>query len=444
MKQVAGIAEWLRIWAAAPEDTLARVEQLLTSTSAANPADRIYTLILERRARRRARQLAQLTVAEQRAHAATWLLPGVPVAVKDNIEIEGEATSCGSIALARLAAGTDAAIVSALDAMGAIIIGKTNMDEAALGASGRNEHFGRCTNPRDRPLLSGGSSSGSAAAVAAGHAPLGIGTDTLGSVRIPAALCRVVAFKPTPGLLSSRGVVPLYPAFDSIGLLTASIADAAYVLRALCGMEHSAPPPQRPPQPGVRLLCLADSQLACADAPTAAAYLGCLDALDQSVTIQRPGSGAFDVMAVSRSALWEVARTFAERIAPARQLAALMPQLGVELAQLLERALSMSGARLGAGRDELQSAAGAIRAALLDADALLTPTCPVDAVYSRAALPKAISAFVAPANIAGLPAVSWPQMLSGNRHISLQLIGRAGEDLRLLEIAQQIRAALAD
>jgi aspartyl-tRNA(Asn)/glutamyl-tRNA(Gln) amidotransferase subunit A len=436
MMQAGGIAEWLRTWAAAPDGALARVQQLLTGISAVNPADRIYTLILDRRAQQHVRAMQQ--PGDQ---VGRWPLAGVPVAIKDNIEIAGYATSCGSVALARPAASSDAAIVSALDAMGAVVIGKTNMDEAALGASGRNEHFGRCTNPRDRQLLSGGSSSGSAAAVAAGHAPLAIGTDTLGSVRIPAALCRVVGFKPTHGLLPSRGVIPVYPSFDSVGVVTGSIADAAYVVRALCPAQcTSAPTPPRT----VRLLCLTDAHLVQAHASTAAAYLRCIDALGNVAAIDRAWFPAFDFMAVSRAALWEVASAFASSMAPERQPGTLLPQLGVELSQLLERALSMSGQRLDAGRCELDGAAVAMRAALVDADALLTPTCPVESLHSRDPLPKAISAFVAPANIAGLPAVSWPQALSGNRHISLQLIGRAGDDLRVLEIAQQIRAALAD
>jgi aspartyl-tRNA(Asn)/glutamyl-tRNA(Gln) amidotransferase subunit A len=434
--QVGGIAEWLRLWRAAPDRAFARLDQLLACVLEVNPADRIYTLMLDRRARQRARELQQ-----QGVQVARWLLAGVPVAIKDNIEAAGVATSCGSVALARAAATGDAAIVSALAAMGAIIIGKTNMDEAALGASGRNEHFGRCTNPRDRQLLSGGSSSGSAAAVAAGHVPLGIGTDTLGSVRIPAALCRVVGFKPTHGLLSTSGVVPVYPSFDSVGLLTGSIADADYVLRALCPVQCASTPA---PAHAVRLLCLTDAHLVEVDASAAAAYRQCVDALDNVAGIDRLWFPAFDFMAVSRAALWEVASTFARSMAVERPLRALLPQLGGELSQVLERSLSMSDQRLHAGRHELAIAAGLLRAALVDADAVLTPTCPVDAVPSRDPLPKAISAFVAPANIAGLPAVSWPQALSGNRHISLQLIGRAGEDLRLLEIAQQVRAALTD
>jgi aspartyl-tRNA(Asn)/glutamyl-tRNA(Gln) amidotransferase subunit A len=439
MMQVGGIAEWRRVWAASPDGTLARVQQLLASMSAVNPADRIYTLLLDRRAQQRVRALQQ-----QGTHVAPWPLAGVPVAMKDNVDIAGYPTSCGSVALARPAVSSDADIVSALDAMGAIVIGKTNMDEAALGASGRNEHFGRCTNPRDRQLLSGGSSSGSAAAVAAGQVPLGIGTDTLGSVRIPAALCRVVGFKPTHGLLPGGGVVPVYPSFDSVGLLTGSLADAAYALRALCPLQRASTPTPTPPTRAVRLLCLTDAHLVQADASTAADYRRCIDALGNLAAIDRQWFPAFDFMAASRAALWQVASTFASGMAPERQLGSLLPQLGVELAQVLERALSMSGQRLDAGRHELDSAARALCTALLDADALLTPTCPVDSVHSRDALPKAISAFVAPANIAGLPAVSWPQALSGNRHISLQLIGRAGDDLHLLDIAQQIRAALAD
>jgi len=250
----------------------------------------------------------------------------------------------------------------------------------------------------------------------------------------------VVGFKPTHGLLPTSGVVPVYPSFDTVGLLTASIADAAYVLRALCRVQRAS---AQPPAGAVRLLCLTDSHLVHADASTAAAYRCCIDALSNVAGIEILWLPAFDFIAVSRAALWEVASTFASNLAPDRTLPALLPQLGIELAQLLERALSMSEHRLGAGRHELAGAAGLLRAALSNVDALLTPTCPVDSIDAREALPKAISAFVAPANIAGLPAISWPQSLSGNRHTSLQLIGRTGGDLRVLQIAQQIQQALA-
>jgi len=440
MRRTAGIDEWLHLHRAAPHGAVARIEQLLAEIGAANAENHVYTLTLQQRARQQARQLAQPFDLSESDRSMAGALLGVPVAVKDNIEVLGHATSCGSIALARPAASDSAAIVRALDAAGAIVIGKTHLDEAALGASGRNPHFGRCDNPRDPLALTGGSSSGSAAAVAAGHVPLAIGTDTLGSVRIPAALCGVVGFKPTPGVLSSSGVVPLYPAFDSVGLLTGSLADAAHALRALCAAPQVAA--SAAPRRDLRLRCLTEAQLIDVENNSASAYLECIEVLDRSAAIQRLDAKAVDRNALARAALWEVARGFAERTATEQSIDTLLPRLGSELAQLLARAMSLSDQRLLAGRRELDAAALQLRAELTDADALLTPTCPVASVRADDALPRTIATFVAPANIAGLPAVCWPQALSGQRQVSLQLIGRAGEDFRLLQLAQQLQEAL--
>ncbi|MFJ7078950.1 amidase [Streptomyces sp. NPDC098781] len=169
-------------------------------------------------------------------------LHGIPVAVKDLIDIAGLPTTCGSASsFGTTRATEDAEIVSRLRRAGAVIVGKTTLHEFAYGATGARSVHGPSRNPADVERMSGGSSGGSAAAVAAGMVPLALGTDTAGSVRVPAALCGVVGFKPAFGALPVSGIYPLAPTLDHVGLFTATSYDALLASRALNGgsPEHT-------------------------------------------------------------------------------------------------------------------------------------------------------------------------------------------------------------
>jgi aspartyl-tRNA(Asn)/glutamyl-tRNA(Gln) amidotransferase subunit A len=166
------------------------------------------------------------------AHDRTGTLAGVPVLVKEIIEVEGLPYRCGSASMDE-AGRQDAEVVRRLRAAGAIVIGLSHTHEFAYGCTGTSNRVGPCRNPHDPARMTGGSSSGSAAAVAAGVVPLAIGTDTAGSVRIPAALCGVVGFKPTYNTLPTDGVFPLSQSLDHVGVLTRTAADATYALTAL-------------------------------------------------------------------------------------------------------------------------------------------------------------------------------------------------------------------
>ena len=162
-------------------------------------------------------------------------LHGLPIAVKDLVDIEGKVTTIGSPIFANNIAKSDAYLTQRLKAAGAIIIGKTHMVQFALGGWGTNEHMGMPRNPWDHQVhrVPGGSSSGSAAAVAGGLVPLSIGTDTGGSVRLPAAYCGITGFKFTVGLVDTQGVAPLSKTLDSIGVFAKSMAETALVYDAL-------------------------------------------------------------------------------------------------------------------------------------------------------------------------------------------------------------------
>ena len=165
-------------------------------------------------------------------------LAGVPVALKDIIDQAGLVTSAGSSFLAEPAVD-DAPVVQRLEAAGAVIIGRTGLHEFAYGFSSENDWWGPVRNPWESSTSPGGSSGGSAAAVAAGLAPIGIGTDTGGSVRVPAALCGLVGLKVTHGRIPLTGVFPLAGSLDTVGPLTRTVEDAATVLSVLAGPDAS-------------------------------------------------------------------------------------------------------------------------------------------------------------------------------------------------------------
>ncbi len=179
-------------------------------------------------------------------------LHGVPVAVKDVIDVAGERTTAASRILADNVAGHDAATVAALRSAGAVIVGKLNTHEFAFGAMTTSPHFGPARNPWDTTRICGGSSGGSGAAAAARLVPATLGTDTAGSIRIPACYCGVTGIRPTSGRVSNRGVVPVSFTLDTVGPLAPSAEDCAIVLEAIAGRDQGDPTTADVPVPRYR------------------------------------------------------------------------------------------------------------------------------------------------------------------------------------------------
>jgi aspartyl-tRNA(Asn)/glutamyl-tRNA(Gln) amidotransferase subunit A len=207
----------------------------IARSEAINPSLNAFTLIDADRALQRA-------AAVDRARAAgepLGPLAGVPVALKDNLCVRGMRTTAASKILAGYRPPYDATVVERLERAGAVIVGKTNCDEFAMGSSTENSAYGPTRNPWDRERTPGGSSGGSAVAVAAGCAPLALGSDTGGSIRQPAAFCGVVGLKPTYGRVSRYGLLAFASSLDQIGPFSRTVADAALTLGAIAGADPS-------------------------------------------------------------------------------------------------------------------------------------------------------------------------------------------------------------
>jgi aspartyl-tRNA(Asn)/glutamyl-tRNA(Gln) amidotransferase subunit A len=208
------------------DDTLERID--------AGDADlHCFLTVMADHARERA---AEIDAAVQ-AGVDPGPLAGVPVALKDNLCTKGTLTTCSSKILGNWVPPYDATVVERLRAAGAIVVGKTNLDEFAMGSSTENSAFGPTRNPWDTSRVPGGSSGGSAAAVAAGFVPLALGSDTGGSIRQPASLCGVVGVKPTYGLVSRYGLIAFASSLDQIGTFASTVEDAALGLEAIAGHD---------------------------------------------------------------------------------------------------------------------------------------------------------------------------------------------------------------
>ncbi len=355
---------------------------------------------------------------------------GPVVAVKDLIDVRGEVTSCGGPvgADARPAAG-DARVVALLREQGADIVGKTNLYEWAFGVGSDNAHHGDVLNPRDTLRSAGGSSGGSAAAVAAGLCDWALGTDTAGSVRIPAALCRVVGFKPTHGVVPAGGVMPLAPSHDTIGVLAPSVAVAQ---RAAHSIGVSADAEMRPAGASPRL-AVPEGWVAGLDTAVQAAWDGACGSLPRVAFPDRDRLFALSTRVQAFEAFRIHERALADH--PERYAAEVRERLAV--------GSTVSEQAYAEGRAQLDELASTADEALREIDALLIPTTACVAPLLTDPTPREpLTRFTRPFNATGQPAISIPfgpaGLLTG-----LQLVGRRGADDALLRLAAGVAERLA-
>ncbi|MCL8027355.1 amidase [Nocardioides bruguierae] len=385
-------------------------------------------------------------------------LAGVVFAVKDNVDVAGEVTACGSLAHTGRPAARDAAAVARLRAAGAVLLGRTTMDELAMGASTVTAATGPAHNPWDPQRSPGGSSGGSAVAVAAGLVSFALGTDTGGSVREPAAQCGIVGLAPTPGLVSAAGVVPYARGFDRVGPLTRDAATATLVLAVLAGHgddEHRADVEQRlglgsPVLDGLRLGVVREL----GELPNSAGVRERVAAL-----LARAEEAGAELVPVSvpqaREALEAYLVVTSVLVAP---VVAPWVATGRAGAHVVRR--HRDGRTLAAGSPTLERARLvrrrlrlALERALEDVDLLVSPTMPTTApLLSALSTPGGAEGITDPAlapytdcwtvvaNMAGLPALSLP---AGHSHedglpVGAMLTGRRGGDALLLAAAEAL------
>ncbi|MFI7067053.1 amidase [Kribbella sp. NPDC050124] len=300
-------------------------------------------------------------------HPRSGALAAVPVLVKEIIEVEGLPFRCGSAGMDEVGR-RDAEVVARLRSAGAIVIGLSHTHEFAYGCTGTSNRVGPCRNPHDPSRMTGGSSSGAGAAVAAGIVPLALGTDTAGSVRIPAALCGVVGFKPAYGTLPVDRVFPLAISLDHVGVLTPTVADAAYAIAALTGRPQGAE--QEPGRLGVAV----NEEYLDYTPEVGAAWS---DAISRLSTI--------DVHLPDWSESFRTAADLQGPEAAANHAGRDTTHYQPDVQERLREAAAVPRSRYDAARTKATEITATLDALLQDVDAILTPTVlttapPLDAV----------------------------------------------------------------
>ncbi len=393
--------------------------------------------------------LAAAHMRDDEAARGHWRGPlhGIPVSVKDLIDIEGLPTTAGSRVLPETPAARDAELVRRLRDAGAIFLGKTNLHEFAFGTTSEDSAFGAVRNPLDLSRMAGGSSGGSAAAVAAGIGFASVGTDTGGSIRIPSALCGLVGLKPSYDDIPTGGVVPLCETFDHAGPITRSVADACTMWAAMSARETERPAAT---VRGLRLGVPHDYFLDLLEDAVRAAFETAIQTLTRGGAVVRPVAiphaaqiGAAYVPIVFRES-WAWHQRYIEQT-PDRYTTAVRTRLE------MGRDVSADDyARAMAIRDQLIVD---VNAALTEVDAIVLPsmalTAPVlgtaDISFGgrvepvRAVMLRLTQLF----NITGHPAITLPMPTRGPLPSGLQLAGPQARTARLLAMAAAVEAALA-
>jgi aspartyl-tRNA(Asn)/glutamyl-tRNA(Gln) amidotransferase subunit A len=398
---------------------LARIEQL-------NPSLNAFITVMHDSALNEARE------AEKEIRGGSWRGPlhGVPIGLKDLIDTAGTKTTCGSELFAERVPADDAEVVRRLKSAGAVLVGKQNMQEFAWGGTSASSYYGPVRNPWNVERIAGGSSGGSAAAVAAGLCFGAIGTDTGGSVREPAAFCGIVGLKPTYGRVSLRGVFPLSPSLDHVGPLCRSVTDAALVLEAIADYDRLDLTIETKPRIGI-------------------ARRPFFDDLDPE--IESAFDNAIEEMRVLSSNIKEIdlPATPAAVQGPevyalhAKHFAASPEKYGRWMQERLKQAARIDTTAYIEARQELDRLRRKIEEVFTEVDLLVTPTTPVPPITIEQALTMSPDPAgelwlrnTRPFNAYGLPAISVPcGFTQAGLPIGLQIAGPNFGEARLLSFA---------
>lgn len=425
------------------------VEGLLERIERVNPVINAYVTVAAEQARAQAR----LVDAERAAGARLGPLAGLPVAFKDNIDVAGLPTTVGSRFFADAIAADDAEPVRRLRAAGAIPIGKTALHEFVYGATTVNPHYGACRNPWDPARIPGGSSGGSGAALAADLTVGALGTDTGGSVRIPAALNGVSALRPTFGSVSNRGVFPISATFDTVGPMARSMEDVAALLAVIAGYDRRDPRAVEHP--------LADPLAALHDGveglriglPTTFFFDGVEPAIERAV---RDGAERFaalgaevvdvDMPGAERAVQDVTLITRAEALAlHADRLREHPDWFGEDVRRRLALGEEVRGADFAAAIARMHEWRAFMLEAFEGVDVILTPTTnavapPIDSAEMIATTAQ-MTRFTYAWSLAHLPAASLPCGFDGDGlPIGLQLAGAPWHDATLLRAGVAFQA----
>jgi aspartyl-tRNA(Asn)/glutamyl-tRNA(Gln) amidotransferase subunit A len=391
----------------------------------------------------RARAEAGERDAERRRGVVTGPLHGVPVAVKDLIDVAGVVTAAGSPKLAGNLASRDAEVVARLRAAGAVVVGKTRTHEFAYGVVTPGT-----VNPWDPGRIAGGSSGGSAAAVAAGLVPAALGSDTAGSIRIPASCCGIVGLKPTWGRVPATGVWPLSWSCDHVGPMAATVADVALLDQVLASepVGTGGAAPAAPPDPP-RIGRIVGDDLGPVDPAVAAA----VDELCRR--LETAGATLDEVVLPLGAARGSVAAVvLAEAAAAHARLLEETGEAGYSRAMLAMMRIgrsALAGEYLTGLRYRGRFAAE-VEERLAGRDALLLPTLPcaapaagertVTIAGTEVGVQAALTRLPGPFNCSGSPVVSLPAGLAGGLPVGVSLVGRIGGDRALLRLAAWVEA----
>jgi aspartyl-tRNA(Asn)/glutamyl-tRNA(Gln) amidotransferase subunit A len=421
-----------------------------------NPALNAFLTVTAERALAAARRAEKRLLRRRSSRREDFPLLGIPITLKDNIWTRGIRSTAGSKILRDFIPSEDSTVARKLARAGAILLGKTNLNEFAYGITGGNVHYGPVHNPWALERIPGGSSAGSAAAIAAGLCAASIGTDTGGSIRVPSSFCGTVGLKPTFGRVSVFGTMPLSPSFDHVGPIARSVGDAALLLGVIAGRDPLDPTSSpkavedyrgalRKPMRKFRLGRPREHFWEKVDPKVRRAAEGAIIAMEKRGAVVKEVS--LPHLKESRDAAADISLAEALHV---HEAAGYFPQRAADYSEEVRRRIE-AGAKVPANRylagfDVQKCLLAEFSAAFQTVDVIVAPTVPVPAPPIGAESVKidgeeidtrrVLVGHSRPANFTGLPAISIPcGFTREGLPIGLQLIGRAFDEATLLRIA---------